>query len=242
VSNLEHQSEGFEVRVIADKAALHQVWEFDQPAYGRLGDAEFNNVSFDTFRSWRDAYPPAILGAYRTRSHYSHKNLDVTGSTTLCGNGERPSIVAVIGIIPTTAGWSSDFLERRVNEQELSAKDIVGAAASHWYISGISVDTRHRTSRGLGSFLGRFLQMAFQKWIETNGCSEASPLLLVAEGSTANGRLLLESLGFERASSTEGMHCNPRYRSLTTIDQFKTRLRNSVYVGRRPRRALSRLP
>jgi hypothetical protein len=194
---------------IAERGMLEKVYGIDESAYVDEHGDSMENIPFELFFDWWDEFPGGLLCAFRH---------------------DEPC--AVVGLFPVTEDWANRFLQYTVSEFDLHREIIKRAPFTHWYLSGLSANLRHR---GLSIHLPRVLGFALLTWLRLNSRSIGPRnITIVSEGATETGaKLLLESFRFQIQTPAVPIGARPpRFKVKTSLAEVRGILSSHQFFRR----------
>lgn len=160
------------VRPIASPEELREVYDFDENAYADRNDQHVDNIPFETFEEWWNAWPDGFIAAF--------------------DDGEP---VCVIGVFPVTRAWAEGLLRREHDEKNLHHDSIAEADRTIWYLAGISA--KSPGGEGLHSAVPVLLTHTLVQWyLKNRDVLDRTPIRIISVGVSRMGVKLLERIGF----------------------------------------------
>jgi len=160
------------VRPIASPEELREVYDFDENAYEDRQQQHVDNIPFETFEEWWNAWPDGFVAAF-----------------------DDGVPVCVIGVFPVTREWAEGLLRREYDEKSLHHESIAKSDRTIWYLSGISAKTPG--GEGLHSAMPILLTHTLVQWyLRNHDVLDRTPVRVISVGVSRMGVKLLERIGF----------------------------------------------
>ncbi len=196
------------VRPVDSIDELRTVYSFDENAYADMNQQHVDNIPFQTFQEWWDAWPEGFYAAFED---------------------DKP--VCVIGVFPITREWAEGLLKRKYDERALQREDIEKADRTIWYISGISA--KDPGGDGLHSGVPVLLTHTLVRWyLKNSDVLNRAPVQVISVAVSKMGRKLLEKVGFMPAVNAKNKDEHPIYAREVSRDRMLRFLNDHPMLSR----------